>query len=155
MFAVMLPNLSNPYFAELLDIIEQEASHHGFSILFFNSRHSVQLERSCLEACRRQQVDGLLMVPLDHSVEAIERLKALPFPVVSLTQPTPQLTSVFVDHVEGGAMIAEHLVRTGHTRIGFLGSNDPAEDKLVGFRSKLSELGYPLSNENIIDLNHA
>ncbi len=152
LFAVMVPNLTNPYFAELLDIIELEASQHGFSVLFFNARQNEQTERSCLESCRKQQVDGLLMVPIVHSPEAIARLESLPFPVVILTQPLPRLTSVFVDHAAGGALAAEHLVRTGHTRIGFLGSNRGSEEKLVGFRGKLAELGYPLSDDDIIDL---
>jgi LacI family transcriptional regulator len=150
LFAIILPTLANPYFAELLDIVEQEAQHLGRALLVFNSRGDVQRELTLMNACPQYNIDGLFIVPCSRSTEHIATLNRLPFPVVVLTQLVAELTSVAVDHVEGGAQVAEHLVSMGHTAIGYLGSVDDVEQKFGGFRDRLAALGVPLEPENII-----
>lgn len=150
LFAIILPTLANPYFAELLDIVEQEAQHLGRALLVFNSRGDVQRELTLMNACQQYNIDGLFIVPCSRTTEHIATLNRLPFPVVVLTQLVAELTSVAVDHVEGGAQVAEHLVSMGHTAIGYLGSVDDVEQKFGGFRDRLAALGVPIEPENII-----
>jgi LacI family transcriptional regulator len=150
LFAIILPTLANPYFAELLDIVEQEAQHLGRALLVFNSRGDVQRELALLNACQQYRIDGLFIVPCSRTTEHIGICNSLPFPVVVLTQLIAELTSVAVDHVEGGAQVAEHLVSMGHTEIGYLGSTDNVEQKFGGFRDRLAMLGVPLAEGNII-----
>nr|WP_321238070.1 LacI family DNA-binding transcriptional regulator [uncultured Tolumonas sp.] len=151
LFAIILPTLSNPYFSELLDIVEQEVQYLGRSLLVYNSRGEMQRELSLLNICKQQKIDGLFIVPSSSKPEHIALLNQQPFPVVSLTQLHPELTSIAVDHAEGGAQVAEHLTSMGHTQIGYLGPADEAEQKFTGFRNKLSDLGIPLPAERIID----
>ena len=151
LFAIILPTLSNPYFSELLDIVEQEVQYLGRSLLVYNSRGEIKRELSLLNICKQQKIDGLFIVPSSGKPEHIALLNQQPFPVVSLTQLHPELTSVAVDHAEGGAQVAEHLTSMGHTQIGYLGPADEAEQKFTGFRNKLSDLRIPLPAERIID----
>jgi len=146
LFAIILPTLANPYFAELLEIVE----HLGRALLVFNSRGDVQRELSLMNACQQYKIDGLFIVPCSRSTAHITALNALSFPVVVLTQLVAELTSVAVDHVAGGAQVAEHLVSMGHTSIGYLGSVDYVEQKFGGFSDRLAALGVPLVAENII-----
>jgi Transcriptional regulators len=150
-FAIILPTLSNPYFAELLDIVEQEIQYMGRSLLVYNSRGDIQRELGLLNICKQQKIDGLFIVPSSNKPEHIMTLNQQPFPVVSLTQLHAELTSVAVDHAEGGAQVAEHLTSMGHTQIGYLGPADENEQKFTGFRNKLAELRILLPVERIID----
>ena len=150
LFAIILPTLANPYFSELLDIVEQEAQYLGRALLVFNSRGDAQRELSLLNACRQYKIDGLFIIPCSRGTEHLMTISNQPFPIVALTQLVPGMTSVAVDHIEGGAQIAEHLVSMGHTNIGYLGAIDETEQKFGGFRDKLAELGVPLTSGNII-----
>lgn len=150
LFAIILPNLVNPYFAELLDVVEQEAQHLGRALLVFNSRSDTQRELSLLQECQKYKLDGLFIVPCSRETEHLNALSSVPFPVVVLTQLLDEFNSVAVDHSEGGAQVAEHLVSMGHTDIGYLGATDITEQKFIGFKDKLIELGVSLPDSNII-----
>lgn len=150
LFAIILPNLVNPYFAELLDVVEQEAQHLERGLLVFNSRGDVQREVSLIEECHRYKVDGIFIVPCSRTSAHLTALPEQSIPLVVLTQLLETFTSVAVDHIEGGAQIAEHLVSMGHTEIGYFGSTDDVEEKFVGFRNKLVELGVHLKPDCVI-----
>ncbi len=150
LFAIILPTLANPYFSELLDIVEQEAQFLGRALLVFNSHGDAQRELALINACKQYKIDGLFVVPSSRSTVHLTSFSKPSFPIVILTQLISGITSVAVDHIEGGAQVAEHLVSMGHTRIGYLGAIDDSEQKFGGFRDKLIELGVPLSPENII-----
>ncbi|MCW8995266.1 MAG: LacI family transcriptional regulator, partial [Psychromonas sp.] len=85
-FGVIFPNISNPFFAELLGVIEKEAYYHGRCILFFNSRHNLRQEKIALAECKNHGVDGVFLVPHSTSPEHLQTIRNLPFPIVLLTQ---------------------------------------------------------------------
>ena len=58
-FAIIVLNITNPFFSELLDVIEDEAYHHGRCVLFFNSRARLRQERMYFHECENHQVDGV------------------------------------------------------------------------------------------------
>jgi Transcriptional regulators len=150
LFAIILPTLANPYFSELLDIVEQEAQFLGRALLVFNSRGDAQRELALLNACKQYKIDGLFIVPCSRNTAHLTSTERQPFPVVVLTKLVSEMTSVAVDHIEGGAQVAEHLVSMGHTAIGYIGATDETEQKFLGFRDTLMTLGVPLATENII-----
>ena len=80
LFAIILPTLSNPYFSELLDIVEQEVQYLGRSLLVYNSRGEMQRELSLLNICKQQKIDGLFIVPSSSKPEHIALLNQQPFP---------------------------------------------------------------------------
>jgi len=151
LFAVIFPNISNPFFAELLDVIENEAFHHGRCVLFFNSRHNLRQEKICLHECENHGVDGVFLVPHCVAPDYLASLKKFKFQTVLLTQSSTVLPSVAVDHAEGGRLVAEHLISMGHTEIGFVGPTTPDEEKLNGFLKKLKYRGIEVAKENMFD----
>ena len=83
LFAIILPNLVNPYFAELLDVVEQEAQFLGRALLVFNSRGDTQRELTLLQECQKYKLDGLFIVPCSRSNEHLEALNHVPFPRIT------------------------------------------------------------------------
>jgi len=146
-FGVIFPNISNPFFAELLGVLENEAFHHGRCILFFNSRHNLRQEKVAFAECKNHGVDGVFLVPHSISPKHLHTIKYLPFPTVLLTQTSPYFPSVGVDHIEGGRLVADHFVSSGHTKLGYIGPVTKQEGKYVGFINRLNELGVHISKE--------
>lgn len=148
LFGVIFPNISNPFFSELLDVIENEAFHHGRCVLFFNSRHNLRQEKICLHECENHGVDGVFLVPHSVAPDYLASLKKFKFQTVLLTQSSTVLPSVSVDHAEGGKLVAEHLISMGHTEIGYVGPTTPDEEKLNGFikQLKLRKIGVAKAN---------
>jgi LacI family transcriptional regulator len=151
LFGVIFPNISNPFFAELLDVIEKEAYYHGRCVLFFNSRNSLRLEKTYLNECENHQVDGVFLVSTSVDDENMATVKARPYPTILLTKSTTLLPSVSVHHAKGGRMVAEHLISSGHTKIGYVGPINSDEEKLLGFKHYLDEMREPLLEKFMAD----
>ncbi|WP_255555427.1 LacI family DNA-binding transcriptional regulator [Enterovibrio paralichthyis] len=152
LFGVIVPDITNPFFSQFLDVLEKQAYLHGRSILFFNSRHDRHKERLYLEECARHKVDGVFLLPLNCAPAYLKQLQELPYPVVVLTRTSPLITSFGVDHAMGGMLAAKHLVDSGHTRIGFIGVTGSSENKFIGFRQHLAERGFPLKETDCFDV---
>lgn len=155
LLGVILPDLVNPYYAELLDSLEHEAFHIGRSLLVFSHRSNPVWERQFLEECARFEVDGVFAVPSTPSVNYQTLCEGFPFPIFSLTQIRPGVPSIALDHREGGRLVADHLVGLGHEEIGYFGPTDTAEDKFVGFKQRLFDhaKSFHPSRLTTLDLN--
>lgn len=152
LFGVIVPDITNPFFSQFLDVLEKEAFLHGRSILFFNSRHDRHKERLYLEECARHKVDGVFLLPLTCKPSYLRQLQALPYPVVMLTRTSPLITSFGVDHAEGGRLAAKHLLQKGHKTLGYVGVKDGLEEKLNGFKKVLEEMNLSLSENHSFDI---
>lgn len=153
LFGVIFPNISNPFFAQLLEVLEQEAYLHGRSILFFNSKGNERQEQIALHECEAHGVDGVFLVPVGDLPDSYQdKLNDFNYQTVILTRSAKKLPSVSTDHRYGGRESAALLLAQGHTRIGYLGIIEPFDDKYAGFADYLAEQGQQLQAENCFDI---
>lgn len=148
LIGVILPDVSNPFFAEVLEEIETYCFSHGYNVIVGNSGGSGVKASNYADSFISRQVDGLLVCPVDiERNHWIDRLRSYS-PVVSITQSVQEMDSVLVSMQDGGAIVADHFFRLGHERIAFLGSeNDP---KLEGLVKQLSGHGVRFSDDLIL-----
>lgn len=151
LIGVILPNLSNPFFLTLIEALEYEARTHRRSLVLFNSRQKLAMERVAFTECRKMKVDGVFLVPHSLSRDYLSAVRKYPFPTVLLTRTSPLLPSVAVDHIEGGRQVAEHVVSSGHVSVGYVGPTKTSEEKLIGFRQGLQQAGLQLHADLAFD----
>lgn len=151
LFGVIFPNISNPFFSELLEVIENEAFHNGRCVLFFNSRHNLRQEKLYLKECENHNVDGVFLVPHCMDEDYLNSIKKFNFNTVLLTRTSSVLPSVAVDHKEGGRLAARHLHSVGNTKIGYVGPIKSTEEKLTGFIEALEARNVRLESSNMFD----
>lgn len=148
---VLVPNIGNPFFSEILLGIEAVASAHGFNILIGNTDNKPEREKSFAAYVRGHQADGMLLlnghVPLDNGGRLQGRPAALP-PMVIMCERIPGLSlpTVRIDN-EGAAHLAtRHLIELGHRSIAHIKGpeeNILTKDRLAGYRRALEEAGIP------------
>ena len=149
LLGVLVTDISNGFFADLAKRIEAEARENGYSIILFNSDYNPRNEQEYLDVVRRYRVDGVLAVPIRETSGAWrEYVKKLDVPIVTVTRRAEGLDSVYVDHAQAGAMVAEHLLERGFRRFLFIGKD--YDGKYVGFRRTLVEIGYGPRTENVV-----
>jgi LacI family transcriptional regulator len=118
---VVVPDLSNPFFADLIRGVERVAAEEGYAVLLCDAR-----ERSVaahVETLRERLVDGVIIDSIGSSELSEDELAGLN--VVLLDQPSERWAAVTSDAAEAGRLAARHLIGLGHSRIGFIG---PAAD---------------------------
>ena len=150
LFAVIVRNMTNPFFSQLVDVLEREAYRHGRSLLIFNSRNNLQLEKTFICECENHNVDGVFLIPCSLNREHLEPHSDKKFPVILLTNHSPYLSCVATDHYSGGQLVAMHLISKNHRRIGFVGMSDRGSDRFDGFVHTLIARGINLPSELIL-----
>lgn len=145
---MMIPNCSNPFFAELIRGIEDTCFASNFNVILCNSDDDAAKQRKYIRVLMEKQVDGLIVFSSGGDNELSELLQETGMPQILLDREVDQVKAdlVEVDHEAGAWIATQHLIDLGHRRIGCItGPTDlaPARQRLAGFRRALSESGIP------------
>ncbi|MGM0414937.1 MAG: LacI family DNA-binding transcriptional regulator [Bacillota bacterium] len=154
LIGLIVSDISNPYFAEIVHAVEKEAANNGYNIILCNTESNLQKERESINTLRSRQVEGILIVPSDKLAPHLKTIKKLDIPFVVITQFSDLFASVAVDHAKGGEMIVRHLADLGHTKIGYIGPLKYAgysEDKFEGYKNGLKKSNLEFNLEYVIE----
>jgi DNA-binding LacI/PurR family transcriptional regulator len=142
---VLILDLHNPVFAEILDGVETGVRAHGYSTMLVTGGADPVLEQVELEKLLEFQVEGLILI--SHRLEASAlRAFADEVPTVVVTRrdmTTPRMDTVSNDDVAGATLAVRHLVGLGHRRITHLsgGDNPISRDRERGYLAAMAEAG--------------
>jgi len=138
LIGVVLTDISNAFFADLVKYMEQEARKEGYSLILFNSNYNTEHEKECLDVVKRYRVDGLIAVPVDEdSAQWHEMIEKLDIPTVVITRRSEGMDSFYVAHDEAGAQVGRHLCEEGFEEYIFCGNTK--DIKYQGFVDALAE----------------
>ncbi|WP_413379869.1 LacI family DNA-binding transcriptional regulator [Alkalihalobacillus sp. 1P02AB] len=108
---VVVPDLSHPLFAELVEKIEDYANERNYKILVCNSLQESEKEKKYLTMLKQNRVDGIIMC--SHSLE-VAHYRQEKLPIVSfdriISSSIPYISS---DNYRGGEIATEHLIKSG------------------------------------------
>ena len=140
---LVVPDVGNPFFAEVARGAEERASAAGLTVLLGNSDENPQRQDAHIELFREQRVNGLLITPVSDDLESLRALKDAGVPVIFVDREDPdhEFASVAVDDVEGGRLAVAHLLDGGRRRIAFLAgptSIQQVADRLQGARDAIA-----------------
>ena len=147
--ALVLTDITNPFFTTVARGVEDAAGAQGFSVLFCNTDESESAEGEYLSILLQKQVDGVLLVPTSNESRAIPLLRERGVPVVTLDRRVsdPSVDAVRGDSERGAYDLVRHLIDLGHTRIAVLTSAHSVStvtDRVAGYRRALSERGLAI-----------
>jgi LacI family transcriptional regulator len=145
--AVLITEIANPFFSELLEGIHHTLDQEGYTVILGTTFDSYEKQDNLLSNMLEYRVGGVILSPVtESSQETFERLTDWGIPVVLVTKEPPQSKYDYVgsDYVVGGEMAVEHLIQKGHKRIAFLGG--PSESsawkgRLQGYCNALKRAG--------------
>jgi len=152
---LVLPDSSNPFFAQLAQKLENEAFEYGYTLLFGNAMDDDDREAVYVRALIDRQADGLLLIP-SHGARAWEAdLVRSGIPSVVLDRDISlEGTSTFItDNVAGGAAATRHLLGHGHSNVVCLaGPRDeqPTTDRVLGWRQALEGAGVGPGEQRVV-----
>ncbi|MFS8204112.1 LacI family DNA-binding transcriptional regulator [Streptomyces sp. CWNU-52B] len=145
--ALAVPELGNPYFAELAGAVIDAAAEHEFTVLLDHTRGEREQELLVSQGFRARVIDGLILSPLELEAEDLQG-RADDVPLVLLGERTYGLPfdHIAIDNVAAARAAVRHLLDRGRTRIAYLGArtdsaNRPAHLRLDGWRAELAAAG--------------
>ncbi len=120
--AVVIPDVTNPFFAALFRGVEDAAAPRGFNVLLCNTDGTPERQRSHLQSLEARRVDGVILASSflrDPGVRDLRR-KKVPYVLVNRFSDEGEDPFVGSDDLVGGRLATSHLLELGHRRIGHL-----------------------------------
>lgn len=143
---VILADISNPFFANLARIIEDEAFRLGYTVIFGSSDENIRKFDKVLELLLTRQVDGLIIAPPEGSKKTISQLKKQNIPFVLIDRYFEDLDYNYIvaDNFNASMLATEYLIKKGHKRIATIGYNSSLahyQDRYNGYVEGLKTNG--------------
>ena len=141
---VLVDDLRNPFFGEVVDGIEAEAAEHGFRVLILNGHRDAQRELGAVETFLQLRVEGMALVGARLGTDDLAQMgAAAPCVVVASGTVHPGIDTVGTDDRRGAELAVEHLAALGHTRIVHMdgGANVSAAKRRAGYKSGMHAAG--------------
>ncbi|TNC25735.1 LacI family DNA-binding transcriptional regulator [Amycolatopsis alkalitolerans] len=144
---VVVPDISNPFYPDVVRGIEDVASAAGYRMILCNTDREPDRLNKYLETLVSSRVDGVLIAggaadtPIDVDIFARYHTK-----VVVVGRHDVECPSVQLDNVAAGAAITAHLAGLGHRRIALIAGPEGSRtmrDRFEGYRTALREHGLP------------
>jgi LacI family transcriptional regulator len=156
---LVIPDIRNPHFWELVEGIEQEARASGYKLLLSDTALNDEYAEDIFKDLSRRRIDGLIMngVFIDQSEKAknlIKKVLKRRLPIVELNDHSVDYNVDFVmsDYRAATTEVMSHLLSLGHRRIGMIfgvASAALGEDRLQPYQASLLEAGLPIYQELI------
>lgn len=137
---LVVPDITNPFFAQLAKSIERQAALRGYSVMLANSHGNSHSEQNHISTLLDRSVRGIVVIAAsDTTTFALET----DVPIVSLDRRFAAFPLVATDHRIGSAMVADHLYQLGHRRVAYLAGPQNTEVgrmRKEGFVTRIQEL---------------
>lgn len=143
---VAVPDIANPFFAEVLQGIDDTLSAAGYGLIIANLAGSPEKEARYVDLVCAGQADGVLLL-CGHVMRSPDRdLRDAHVPLVAACEyiPREDFPQVTIDNVGTAREAVEHLIELGHTRIAYLSgpeSNILEQQRLEGYRQAMQAAG--------------
>jgi LacI family transcriptional regulator len=153
----VIPTMENAIFARGVQVLEEQLSAKGITLLVATSHYDVAREADQIKVLLGRGVDGLILVGEARPPEIYHLLRArgVPFVLVWTYREGAEHSCVGFDNRAAARSMAEHVLAFGHRRIGMIagitGWNDRASERVGGVRDALEARGVPLGPSNLIE----
>ena len=141
---VLVDDLRNPFFGEVVDGIEAAAADHGLRVLILNGRRDRQRELAAVETFLQFRVEGMALVGARIGDDDLASVGvSAPCVVVASGTVHPGVDTVGTDGRRGAELAVEHLAALGHRRIVHLdgAANVSAAERRAGYRAGMRAAG--------------
>jgi LacI family transcriptional regulator len=157
MLGMVLPDITNPFFPQVLRGAEDKALERGFLLVAANTDEQIERECRILSALRSRRVDGILLAPTrGKDIHHVRKAMESGIPIVCLDRLPGgiKMDAVMLDNVRGAQDCVRHLIRTGYCRIAIITGSlglGVARERLRGYEQGLREAGIEVSKELILE----
>jgi LacI family transcriptional regulator len=157
MLVMVLPDITNPFFPEIIRGAEDTAFERGYFLMTANTDEQIGRERRIIAALRSYRVDGVLLASASgtdtaHLQSTIDAGVALV--CLDRTVPGVKTDAVLLDNVRGARECVRHMIQKGHRHIAIItGPLDvqTGRERLSGYEEALREADIPAERGSILE----
>jgi len=147
---ITVPEINNPFLADLVVRIEAAVSKMNYSIMLCNTQYKSKKVANFIDDLIMRNAEGLFLVATDINDQAlIKKMKRFLY-TVSIGHKLDNFDSILLTDYESAYELTKHLIDLGHTKIGFIGYNENAHQtmyRVKGYCAALKDAGLEVRSE--------
>jgi len=148
--ALVVSDITNPYFPATIRGVTAECAVEGFELLLYNCDRDAAIEKRTYDLIANHGVSGTIIIPFSKDIpEQVDQFLSEGFPTVFMDRSIPreESCSVTSDNEEGSYQAATYLLQLGHRRILYVAGPEHYSTtvaRTAGFRRGLEEFGLEM-----------
>jgi LacI family transcriptional regulator, galactose operon repressor len=158
-FGIIVENITNPFFPELIQNFEEIAVAHGYEILVSSSNSDPAVLTTCVRRMIERKVEGVAMLTFGEEEPVLDQLSFHDIPLVlaEFHLEDPKTSTILLDYATGIRAAIDHLLELGHSKIAFLAGPHKIHSAMTrenDFRTAMEAVGLPIQKKWVIECDH-
>jgi LacI family transcriptional regulator len=159
LLGIIVENITNPFFPELIQSFEEIAVAHGYEILVSSSNGDPAVLTSCVRRMLERKVDGVAVMTFGEEETVLDQLVHRNVPIVfaEFKLDDPKASTILLDYSTGIHAAVRHLADLGHRRIAFLAGPHTLHSAITrenNFRAAMHASRLPIQKKWVIECDH-
>ena len=156
---IIVENITNPFFPELIQNFEEVAVAHGYEILVSSSNSDPAVLTNCVRRMLERKVEGVAVMTFGEEEPVLDQLthRDIPMVLAEFKLDDPKTSTILLDYTTGVRAAVNHLMNLGHRKIGFLAGPHKLHSAITrenDFRTAMTEAGLRLEAAWCIECDH-
>jgi len=159
LFGLLVSEITNPFFPELIQGFEDIAVEHGYEILISSTNYDPKRMSHCIRRMLERKVDGVAVMTFGMEEPLLDQLakRQVPLVFIDVGPDRPGVSVLKVDYHHGIRKAVQHLAALGHRHISFVSGParlHSAQSRLTAFKKSMQECGITPDPSWIIEGDH-
>jgi len=158
-FGLIVSELTNPFFPEIVQVFETIAVRHHYEILLTSTMNDPEQMESSVRRMIERQVEGVAVMTFGMEDALLEdlKLRQVPLVFVDVGPRRPRVSNLRIDYLSGIRQAVQHLAALRHERIAFITGPHALKSAMArkqAFLKAMREIGREPDLELIVEGNH-
>ena len=159
-FGIIVENISNPFFPDLIQSFESVAVANGYEILVSSTNSDPAVLAACARRMLERKVDGVAVMTFGEEEPVLDQLVngGVPIVLAEFKVDDPKASTILLDYSTGIHAAIRHLADLGHRAIAFLAGPHSLHSAITrenDFRAAIQSAGLPLEKKWVIECDHS
>jgi DNA-binding LacI/PurR family transcriptional regulator len=159
LFGIIVENITNPFFPELIQSFEEIAVAHGYEILVSSSNSDVRVLTTCVRRMLERKVEGVAVLTFGEEESVLDQLvdHDVPMVLAEFRLDNPKASTILLDYTTGIQAAVNHLKELGHRQIAFLAGPHTLHSAITrenDYRTAMQAAGLPINKKWVVECDH-
>lgn len=159
LFGIIVENITNPFFPELIQSFEEIAVSFGYEILVSSSNSDPAILTTCVRRMLERKVEGVAVLTFGEEEPVLDQLAThnVAMVLAEFKLADPKSGTILLDYSTGMAEAVDHLAGLGHRKIGFLAGPHTLHSAVTrrnDFVAAMQRAGLAIHDRWVIECDH-
>jgi DNA-binding LacI/PurR family transcriptional regulator len=159
LLGIIVENITNPFFPELIQSFEEIAVANGYEILVSSSNSNPAVLTNCIRRMLERKVEGVAVMTFGEEEPVLDQLvhRNVPIVLAEFKLEDPKASTILLDYSTGIHAAIRHLVKLGHQKIAFLAGPHKLHSAITrenDFRTAMQAAGLPVQKKWVVECDH-